>query len=109
LQDRTGGPELIKELGCTGECVESVITLLSRIGGDLRRGPPAECKCVGIDSEDKTQKIAIASADPLRAALPLRDHVGVDADPLAAVQPGDTDEVSGHVLLSPPALLAQLA
>jgi hypothetical protein len=72
-------------------------------------GPSGQAQFGGVDPEQEAEQLAVARADALRAALPLGDHVGVDPDPFSAAQPGQADELSGHVLLGPTALFTQLA
>jgi hypothetical protein len=59
-------------------------------------------------SVQQAEQFAIAGADALIPAFPLRDHVGVDADPFTAAHPGQTGELVSGFLLGPAAVLARL-
>jgi hypothetical protein len=110
LQHGPGGPEPVEQDGGIAEGRDQRVVLgdggrplVGRVGSRRALEEPD-----AVDAVEQREQLAVAPAGALHPALPLRDHVGVHPDALAAADPGEPGELLGDVLLRPPALLAQV-
>lgn len=104
-------------LGLLAECFEELggvpkAVLTDRMGclkGNVVAGvvvpAPDYVSNPGLD----TQQLEVEGARSLQAALPLGDHVGVDADPLTVVEPGQSFQVLCDVVLGEQPALSLIA